>query len=144
MKRRWIVISVLTAMVALGVSGGAVLAQTTVPNGNSPVNTMISRVASILGLESSQLQEAFNQAAAEMRSEMIKSRLDVLEQKGRITAGQRDDLEDWINSMPEAVNHGFAVPGIKLHRFNGRSEFAEPSMHGQWPRSRGFPMPITP
>ena len=139
MKRRWIVVSALTAVVALGISGGAVLAQTAGPNGDSPVEGMISRVASILGLEKEQVQDAFDEAVAGMRAEKIKARLDALEENGRITSDQRDDLEDWINSMPEGLGHGFGVPGFNLHKFRGGPKFGGPRMHGKGFRGRGFP-----
>ena len=134
MKRRWIVVSALTAVVALGISGGAVLAQTAGPNGDSPVKGMISRVASILGLEKEQVQDAFDEAVAGMRAEKIKARLDALEENGRITSDQRDDLEDWINSMPEGLGHGFG-----LHNFRGGPKFGGPRMHGNGFRGHGFP-----
>ncbi len=134
MKRRWVIVSVLTAVVALGISGGAVLAQTADPNGDSPVKGMISRVASILGLEESQVQDAFDQAVAEMRAEKIQARLDALEESGRITPEQRDDLEDWMNAMPEGLTHGFGVPGFGGHGFRGG-----PRTHGKGFHGRGFP-----
>ena len=111
MKRRWMVASVLTAMVALGISGGAVLAQTAGPNGDTPVKGIISRVASILGLEEAKVQDAFDEATAEMRAEKIKARLDALEAEAR----RRGLREAELNAQTYAIlfysSHGYAEEG---------------------------------
>ena len=68
MKRRWLFVPLfLLALLALGVTAGATMADGDGGEGDSPVKSFVSRVADILGLEESEVQDVFNQAAGEVR-----------------------------------------------------------------------------
>ena len=60
-RRRWFVVSLIVAVLALSVTGGAVLAQGSGgQDGDSPLKSFAARVAGILGLEETQVQDALD------------------------------------------------------------------------------------
>ena len=63
-KKRWIVVPVTLVALALGVTGGVAMAQES--EGDSPLQSFASRVASILGIDEQQVEDALEQASREM------------------------------------------------------------------------------
>ena len=122
MRRRWIVVSFLAAVVALGIGGGSVLAQRADTDGSSPIRGFVSRVAEVLGIEETKVQEAFDRAASEMKEEAVQAKLDAMEESGKVTPEQREEWEKWIESMPDGLLHGSKGPGFRAYMFkSGRS-----------------------
>ena len=117
MRRRWILVSVLAAVVALGIGGGAVLAQSADTDGRSPIRGFVSRVAEVLGIEETKVQEAFDQAASDMKEEVVQAKLDAMEESGKVTPEQREEWEKWIESMPDGLLHGSKGPGFRAYMF---------------------------
>ena len=117
MRRRWIVVSFLAAVVALGIGGGSVLAQSADPDGSSPIRGLVSWVAEILGIEETKVQEAFDRAASEMKEEAVQAKLDAMEESAKITPEQREEWEEWMESMPDGAFRGYKGPGFKAFRF---------------------------
>ncbi len=107
MKRRWLMITMLVGALAVGVIGtGAALAGGNGGEGGSRINDLASRVATILGLDETQVQDAFDQAIGELREEKLQQKLDSLVESGRITEEQAQELGDWIRSRPEDLPKG--------------------------------------
>jgi hypothetical protein len=70
---------------ALGITGGTVLAQGDGSRDGSPAGGLVSRVAAILGLDETQVEDAFQQARGELQDEAIQRKLDTLVENGRLT-----------------------------------------------------------
>lgn len=123
MKRRWVVAPVIIGLMAIGLTGGVVMAQTGEDDGTgSPLSSFVSRVASILGVDEARVQEAFDQAATELRDEAMQRKLAALVESGRLTQEQADEYLEWYQSRP-ADTFQRGIPGPKFgggHRGFGR------------------------
>ena len=117
MKRRWLFIPLLLALVTFGITAGATMAYGG-GDGDSPVKSFASRVAGILGLEESKVQDAFNQAADEARVDRLTSKLDRLVTEGSITQEQADQYLSWFQARPDGV-----LPGSRFHGFGRHGHF---------------------
>ena len=113
-KKKWIVISVIVAAVVLvgGILGGAAYAQT--PEAGNSGNTLLGKVAAILGIEQQELEDAFAQAQKEMRLENQKAYLDKLVEAGRITQEQADEYQSWLEARPDVPVGLDAYPGVRM------------------------------
>ena len=105
MKKRWLV-ALLVGVLALSITGGAVLAQDNGTGTDTPLKSFASRVATILGLEETQVQDALKQAATEMQDEALQRKLDKLVEKEKLTQEQADDYKEWYDSRPEGMFPG--------------------------------------
>jgi hypothetical protein len=115
-----ILLPVAATMVALAVfTGGAVMAQEN-PEGTGVVQSFASRVAAILGLNETDVQNAMEQARTEMHEEATRSRLDSMVEQGRLTQQQADQYYDWLQSRPEGVQ-GLGGRGFGLE-FGGHGQ----------------------
>jgi len=105
-KKHWIIGLVALLALALGVGGGTALAQENEEEREKPIQGVIARVATILGLEEQQVQDAFDQARQEIRDarfeEMVGQRLDALVESGRITQEQADEVRAWYAARPDS------------------------------------------
>ena len=91
---------VLVVLLSVGLIGGITLAQTTGTTGDSG-NTLIARVATILGIDEAKVEAAFNQAQREMELEALDSRLKAMVDEGTITQAQADQYRTWWQSRPD-------------------------------------------
>ena len=103
--KKFIIIAVLVALVAVGSTVGVVLAQDD-SSGSSSTQTIWERAAAILGqsgtsVTAGQLESAFTQARQELRDERIDSRLDALVASGEITQEQADQFKSWLDQKPD-------------------------------------------
>ena len=125
-KRKWLILGVAIAVVILvgGILGGVVYAQsgsttttptTTTTTGTNPEVTIMAKVASILGIDQTTLQNAFTQAEKEVQTDNLSSRLQSLVTAGKITQDQADQYLQWWNSQP-TLPSGVNVPGIGMGR----------------------------
>ena len=118
MYRRWLGIALITGVLAVGITGGTVLAQGDGTEGDSPVQSFASRVAGILGLDETQVQDAITQARGEMRDEAVLRKLDRLVEMGRLTQEQADEYLEWYQSRPEGIFPGSGLRGFGGHGFH--------------------------
>ncbi len=113
MSKRKITLLALAVIMAVGLTGGIVWAQT---GGSTPVptpeatattqttgKTFVARVAEILDLEESTVQDAFTQAKREQMDEAYKGRLDRMVEGGRLTQEEADDQYSWFQDRPDHV-----------------------------------------
>ena len=123
-KRNLLLVLFTVALLALGITGGAIFAQEGgAPDGSaqddSDKKSMASRVAGILGLGEEEVQDAFKQARREMRDEKFQTRMDRLVEKGQITEDEAVEAVDWFQSRPEDIgpgHRGFSMKGSGRHR----------------------------
>lgn len=105
MKKRWIFISLSVALLTLMLTGGALLAQEVASGGDTGRQSIISRVAELLGLPESQVQDAFDQAGREHQDEAIAMRLSRLVENEKITQAEADEISAWFLRRPDAAVH---------------------------------------
>lgn len=112
MSRRWF-FSLVVALGAVGVLAGATAASA---DFRSRVHggEVLDRVASILGIERSTLDDAFEQAKTEVQNEKQADALAALVADGTLTEAEAAEIGDWLDSRPVALNsiktstrHGF-------------------------------------
>ncbi|MDD5082389.1 MAG: hypothetical protein PHU08_03350 [Dehalococcoidales bacterium] len=99
-SKKAIIIAVLVALVLVGSIGGIVYAQTGSASEESG-NTLLARVASILGIEQKRVEDAFAQAQREMRDVALDNYLKGLVENGKITQEQADQHKTWWQARPE-------------------------------------------
>lgn len=105
MKRhRWLAVGLLTGILAVGIMGGTALAHTNGEDGGSPIQSVASRVAEILGLAETDVQDAMDQARSEMQNDMLQHMLDHKVEQGLITQDQADEYQEWYLSRPEGLS----------------------------------------
>ena len=98
-RKKWVVLGVIAAIVLLvGIVGGVAMAQ---EENTATGNTLLARVASILGLQQTQVEAAFEQARTEMQAEAQDARLQALVDDGRITGEQAKQYKQWLESKPD-------------------------------------------
>ena len=102
MKRRWFIGGVVAALALLGLAGGAIMAQES-EGKESRFSAFAERVASILGLEADDVEDAMEQAKEELADEALDAKLDSLVADGTITQAQADEYEAWIDSQPDGL-----------------------------------------
>ncbi len=103
MRKVWLMVAATLAVLAIGVGGGAVLAQESGSGDGSPVKSFVSRVAEILGLEEQTVQDAFTQAKQEMADEGIERKLAAAVESGRLTQEQADEIAAWYDAKPDSI-----------------------------------------
>lgn len=134
-RRRWFVGSMIAAVLVLSVTGGAVLAQEVGPDGDAPLKSFAARVAEILGLQETEVQDALDQASTEIRDERLEQKLNGLVGSGRLTQEQADEYREWVQSRPEGLSPRFGHGGRGGfggrfgggRGFHGRGHFGVPS-----------------
>ena len=115
MKWKWLIGGVAAAVVMLSVAGGAILAQEA-EGKESRFSAFAERVASILGLEADDVEDAMEQAKEELADEALDAKLDAMVEEGTITQEQADEYETWIESKPD----GFMFRRWSRRRYPGR------------------------
>ena len=98
MRKRWVIVSVVMAALAIALTGGAILAQNEDEDGSK---SFAGRVAEILGLEEDTVADAMQQAKEEMRDEAVKAKLDALVEAGKITQDEADAYLEWLEDRPD-------------------------------------------
>lgn len=121
MKKKWLLVPVVAAVIALAVMGGTALAQgDSSSSTSSPWSTFAGKVASILGLDETTVQNAMDQAQKEIQDEALQARLDSLVEQGTITQDQADQYYQWYQSRPEGIDGGLGLGFGKGGHFGGR------------------------
>ena len=109
------------------VAGGAAVA---FGGGGDPDEDLLANVAERLGLEPSQVEEAFAQARREETDESVGELLTRLVEAGRITQQQSDEALSWFEARPDSVDKlsllGLAGGLLKSVREPGDGVFAFP------------------
>ncbi len=104
-----VLLSVLLAVALLGVPSGIVLAQDEQPK--PPQDTVIARVAELLGIQQEALENAIKQAQQEQRQKALEARLSQMVEKGVITQEQAQAFLNWLKARPD-------IPGLRgIHGF---------------------------
>jgi len=103
MKKLKIIIPAAIAVVAVAVMSFSVALAQENENGDSNASKLAAKVAEILGLDTSEVDEAIKQARRELTDEAVQNNLNALVEKGGLTQAQADEYFDWIQSKPENI-----------------------------------------
>lgn len=119
-RRRWVIGSLVGAGALSALAVGVAVAS---PLGDDekPRDKVIERAEAILGLESGRLEDALQQAQADIAKDRRNEHLDQLVKDGVITQAEADEIKAWLDSMPEGVKKlpGHPIPLHKLAPFPG-------------------------
>lgn len=130
-KKVKVLIALVVAMLLLAMGGTAtVMAQEeeSIPAPRVGGEGVLARVANILDISQGELVSAFNQARQEMRQETFHRFLNKAVEQGRLTQDEADQITDWWEQRPEAVDR------ICLPRFFNSSPLGKAH---QWSGDRG-------
>lgn len=86
-----------------------VFAQEEASTTQGPLQTFISKVATILGIDEAQVTAAVEQAAQETRDEMVQQGLQKAVDNGNLTEEQATEIQEWWESRPEALQQPGAL-----------------------------------
>ena len=99
-SKKFIIAGVLAAVLLVGSIGGVALAQTGDGEDTQP-QTLMARVADILGIDQQTLEDAFAQAKSEMRDDALDNYLNGLVEEGTITQDEADQYRAWWQARPD-------------------------------------------
>ena len=117
MKRRWLIGAVVAALAVLGLAGGVIMADEADGKG-SRFGAFAERVASILGLETDDVESAMEQAKQELAEEAMDEKLAMMVEKGAFTQQQADDWKAWMEARPEGFKLPYFAPGRGAERLD--------------------------
>lgn len=118
-RKRWIVISAIGALLAIGLVSGAVLAADARDDlresvgydgyrhgsgGKGHSDALLLRVADIVGIEQSTLASAFLTAQSEETDARFTSYTGLLVAGGTLTQEQADEADTWFSDRPEGLD----------------------------------------
>jgi len=100
-RKKVVIIPVVIALVLVGGIAGFALAQ---GESDSSGNTLLGRVAAILGIDQTTVENAFAQAQKEMREEAMTTYLQQMVTEGKITQEEADKYKTWWDARPDALD----------------------------------------
>ena len=128
MKRKWLMIPLVTGILAAGITGATVLAHNGDGEQESPKTAVATKLAEILGLDEQTVKDALQEASQEVHIDRIQHRLDHLVEAGRLNQEQADAYLEWYEARPEGPN-----PFRNGHRGFGGLLFSIPvAAHIYW------------
>ena len=118
MRRRWI----LSLVVALGATGavvGATAVSADFPDGVHG-GEVLDRVASVLGIDRSELDDAFTQARSELKNQKQAETLKALVDNYTLNEDEALEIGNWLEGRPVALD-GIKLGKRKAFKFHGGS-----------------------
>ena len=123
----------IIGLLAAVITGGAVMAQetsgeesadpTAIPTPATAPTTILGRVAAILGLEEATVEDAFQQARNDQKTESYREILDRKVEQGFITAEEADEQFLWFQSRPDSLTGSFRKGGHRQSAFGHAKRF---------------------
>ena len=140
MKRKWLVIPALAALVVTGAIVGTAFAQSESDDDSSSVSRFVEILADKLGIGEEEVQTAVEETKEELQAEreaareqQLRDKLAAMVEEGTITQEQADEYLDWCLDPPELASGKFGKKfafGTGHHR-GKRGGFGG---HGRMPR----------
>ena len=132
MRKLQIIIPMAIAVVAVTAIGLSVAFAQENEKGDSNASRLATKVADILGLDATVVDDAIKQAREELRGEAVQKKLNALIEKDRLTQEQADEYLNWIQSRPEGT------PAIGKHFLGKRGHHRRWKSHGGSYGSRNY------
>ncbi len=108
MRRKWIVVPALAALLLTGTIAGTAFAQSGSSDDPSTVSRFVEILAGKLGIGEEELQTAVEETKAELQAErkaareqQLRDKLAAMVEEGKITQAQADEYLDWYLNPPE-------------------------------------------
>ena len=98
-KRKFIIILLGAVLIIAAGIGGVAMAQES--EEDSQPDTLLARVARILGIDQQTVEDAFEQAKAEMHEEALDRYLQDLVDEGIISEEKAAEYKAWLESRPD-------------------------------------------
>jgi hypothetical protein len=98
-KRKFIILLLGSILIIAASLGGVAMAQDS--ENESKPDSLMARVADILGIDQQTVEDAFEQARAEMHEEVLDKYLQNLVDEGVITEEEAAEYKGWLDSRPE-------------------------------------------
>ena len=98
-KRKFIIMFLGSILIIAASLGGIAMAQDS--EENSQTDSLLGRVAKILGIDQQTVEDAFEQAKAEMHEEALDKYLQNLVDEGKITEEEAAEYKGWIEARPD-------------------------------------------
>jgi len=98
-KRKFIIMLLGVILIIAASIGGVAMAQESEEDSQS--DTLLGRVAKILGIDQQTVEDAFEQAQAEMREQALDRYLQNLVEEGIINEEQAAEYKAWLESRPD-------------------------------------------
>ena len=102
-KKKFIISLVVIAIAVFASIGGIAFAQGSGTDSQS--DSLLGKVASILGIDQQKVEDAFTQAQQEMQQERQDQMLQNLVDQGILTEDQATQYKDWLNSKPDMSDY---------------------------------------
>jgi hypothetical protein len=116
--KKFVIVGLLAALVLVGSLAGLAFAQT--DNGTAGSgNTLLARVAAILGIDQQKLQDAVVQAQGQMQNDALDAYLKNLVDQGKITQQQADQYKTWWQARPDTLLPGPLGRHFGMRGFRG-------------------------
>lgn len=100
-KRTAAIISILAAVILMGISAGVVFAQDENDAKIKDCNPIFTRVAEIMGVDEQELENAFKQAMKEQKEQMLNERMQKLVEDGKLTSEEANKYKEWLEARPD-------------------------------------------
>ncbi len=108
MRRKWLIIPALAALLLTGAIAGTAFAQGESDDDSSSVSRFVEILAEKLGIDEDQVQTAVEETKAELQAERkaaweqrLRDKLAAMVEEGNITQEQADEYLDWYLDPPE-------------------------------------------
>ncbi len=117
LKKYWIGIFAAAALLMGAITFGVVAAQETGEGENTAEaenlapKTILGRVAAVLGLDEATVEDAFQQARKDQKTEGYRDKLDRQVENGRITSEEAEEQFIWFQSRPDSLAGSFRQGG---------------------------------
>jgi protein-disulfide isomerase-like protein with CxxC motif len=98
LKKFWIGVFAIAALLAGAAATGIVVAQDSNSGEDTAPKTILGRVAAILGLEKATVEDAFQQARKDQRTQAYREMLNRRVEKGRMTSEEAEEQFLWFQS----------------------------------------------
>ena len=102
-KKKFIIILLGTILIIIASLGGIAMAQDS--EDESKPDSLMARVADILGIEQQTVEDAFEQAQAEMREEALDKHLQNLVDEGILTEEEAAEYKTWLEARPDMTEY---------------------------------------
>ncbi len=116
MRRKWLIIPALAALLLTGAIAGTAFAQGESDDDSSSVSRFVEILAEKLGIDEDQVQTAVEETKVELEAERkaaweqrLRDKLAAMVEEGKITQEQADEYLDWYLNPPEIApdrSHG--------------------------------------
>ena len=114
MKRKWLIIPALAALLLTGAIAGTAFAQSESDDDSSPVSRFVEILADKLGVGEEELETALEETKEELQAErkaaweqQLRDKLAAMVEEGKITQEQADEYLDWRLDPPELASGKF-------------------------------------